>query len=310
MSRADRLDGGLPAVLQGTSAFGRTAEAFPVYDAFWELGGRGFDTAWVYGQSFEPGCCERVLGEWMRSRGVDAGAFVLAKGAHTPDCRPERVGPQLDESLDRMGRSSVAVYMLHRDDPAVPVGEFVDALAELVHQGRAEGVGVSNWSLPRVQDAIADAERRGLPRPVWISNQFSLARMVRPVFAGTHHANDPDWRRWLAGGPARLVPWASQGRGVFALRDAGELRSGPLGECWYCAENVERLERARMLAERLGVSPTSIALAWVRAQPMHVHPIVGPRTVAEVRDSMAGLRCELTAAERDWLETGEGGPDG
>jgi len=64
-----------------------------------------------------------------------------------------------------MGIERASLYMPHRDNPAVPVGEFVSALAELVDAGTIDGYGFSNWPLHRVRDAVDYAAARGLAAP-------------------------------------------------------------------------------------------------------------------------------------------------
>ncbi len=299
---------GRPQVVLGTSSFGQPDRGFPIYDAYWEGGGRGFDTAWIYGFAYGPGCCESTFGEWAADRGVTDEVWVLAKGAHTPECLPSRVEVQLTESLDRMRRSDAALYMLHRDNLEVPVGEFVTALADLVKRQVIGGYGMSNWPLDRVREAVAYAAQHGLPAPAGISNQFSLVDMVHPIYPGTISSNDRDWRTWLATTKIPLYPWASQGRGCHALVDPEELRDGPLTESWFSEVNLERIGRVREVAGRRAISPTGLALAWTRSQPFPVIPLIGPRTVEEVHDSLAALEFQLTPHERDWLETGEGRP--
>ncbi|MEV6473132.1 aldo/keto reductase [Streptomyces sp. NPDC051657] len=295
-----------PPLLLGTSAFGQNERGFPVFDAYWEGGGRAFDTAWLYGHAYGPGCCERTFGAWARSRGVEKDVWVLAKGAHTPECLPDRVEGQLAESFERMGRDSAALYMLHRDNTDVPVGEFVTVLTDLMNRGLIQGYGMSNWTLERVAEAADYARAHGLPLPTGISNQYSLIDMVHPIYPGTETSNTPAWRTWLSEGSVRLYPWASQGRGAHALADPDELRTGALAESWYSEANAARLRRTRVLAERTGISATGIALAWTLSQPFPVVALIGPRLPEEVRDSLAAAAHRLTDAERDWLETGEG----
>jgi hypothetical protein len=93
-------------------------------DGFFERGGTLFDTAWIYGG----GRTEAVFGEWLRARGVRDEVTIIGKGAHSPLTYPDVIGKQLDQSLERLGTGHVEVYFLHRDNPAVPVGEFVDAM--------------------------------------------------------------------------------------------------------------------------------------------------------------------------------------
>src|SRR5439155_2914599 len=93
------------------------------------------------------GQCERSVGQWVRERGVRERVVILDKGAHTPFCTPEDCARQFLQSLDRLQMEYVDIYMLHRDNPAVPVGEFIEVLNEQVRAGRMRVFGASNWSI-------------------------------------------------------------------------------------------------------------------------------------------------------------------
>ena len=71
---------------------------------------------------------------------------VLGKGAHTPLAYPDVIGRQLAESLERLQTDYLDIYLMHRDNPAVPVGEFVDAMDAEVKAGRIRVYGGSNWT--------------------------------------------------------------------------------------------------------------------------------------------------------------------
>ena len=117
--------------------------------------------------------------------------MVIGKGAHTPLCYPEMIGKQLTQSLDRLQTDHVDIYFMHRDNPDVPVGEFVDAMDREVKAGRIRGpFGGSNWTMQRMDEAIAYAERTGKQKPGALSNNFSLAEMLEPIWAGLRHLLD------------------------------------------------------------------------------------------------------------------------
>jgi predicted dehydrogenase len=128
-----------------------------VFDAFFERGGTAFDTAHKYGE----GLCDDALGRWMETRGVRDRCVVIGKGAHTPDCDPASLTRQLHESLERLRTDRLDVYLLHRDNLDVPVGEFVDVLDEHRAAGRIRAFGGSNWTLERVQQANDYAAANG-----------------------------------------------------------------------------------------------------------------------------------------------------
>lgn len=74
--------------------------------------------------------------------------------------------------------------------------------------------------------------------------------------------------------------------------------------CWYSDSNFERRDRAIELAQKHGVSPIHIALAYVIAQPFPAIPLIGPRTVGELEDSLSALNVELSLGDLGWLEQG------
>ncbi|WP_372395560.1 aldo/keto reductase [Azospirillum sp. HJ39] len=300
----DGLGLGKPAsrIVTGGMALKSFPLAAAVYDAFFEAGGTMFDTAYVYGQ----GEVDRLLGQWLRSRGVREEVVLIAKGAHTPHCRPDAIRPQLMESLDRLGTDHVELYFMHRDDPSVPVGEFVDVLDALVREGRIGRFGGSNWTIARMEEAKAYASRNGRQGFDLLSNNFSLAEMVAPMWEGCIASSDDASVDWLTRTQTPLFAWSSQARGFFTDRAGRDRRDDPvMVDCWYSETNFARRDRVHDLAARLGVTPAQVALAWLLVQPHPVFPIVGPATLGELRDSLGALRVRLTPDQAAWLKSGE-----
>jgi aryl-alcohol dehydrogenase-like predicted oxidoreductase len=289
-------------IVLGTSSFGDLDRAAPVYDRYVALGGNLFDTAWVYGQSFEPGCCERVLGTWMSRRGLTGQVRLIVKGGHPPHCRPGALRGQLAESLDRLQQPAADIYMVHRDDTDVPVDEWVDVLRSFVEYGLTTAYGFSNWTVERAAAAIAYARRHDHPEPIVLSNQLSLAVMERPVYPGCLSVADPASRRWLEEAKFAVMPWSSQGRGVFTrVADRLDLETGELAASWFSPQNWERITRTRKLAVERGVLPVNVALAWVLQQPFPTFPIIGPRTADELNSAIRALDISLSPDEMAWL---------
>ena len=278
-------------------------EGAVVWDAWMEAGGNAFDTAWVYGG----GRHESVLGQWIASRGVAGEVVVIAKGAHTPWCVPDAIGVQLAQSLDRLRLDRVPIYVMHRDNPEVPVGEFVDAVDALHRQGRLGIWGGSNWTAARLREAQDFAAARGLLAPTILSNNLSLATMERPVWPGCVSSHDSATLAFLAERQVVHQSWSSQARGYFlpeALRDRLPADTRP-ETCFGSAANAERRARAEHLAAERGVSAHNVALAWVLAQPFPSLALIGPRLPGEIVSTLPGAALELSEAEVAWLEGGE-----
>lgn len=268
-------------------------------DDFIERGGNTFDTAYIYGQ----GKFERQLGEWIRNRDIREAVNVIVKGGHTPFCKPEHIRSQFDESMERLQTNSADIYLIHRDNPDIPVGEFVDVLNDLKSAGKVRSFGGSNWSLKRLQEANAYAKATGKAGFSVVSNNLSLAQMVDPVWRGCVNSKGMEWSGYLEEAGISLLAWSSQARGYFI----GEIEdfSEEVLRCWDSPENRIRRERAQELAEKHSVSTLNIALAFVLRQPFSTFALIGPRVVDETRTSMPGAKLELTQAEIKWLDLAE-----
>jgi predicted dehydrogenase/aryl-alcohol dehydrogenase-like predicted oxidoreductase len=271
--------------------------AAAMFDDYFERGGNCFDSAWIYGR----GLLEKNLGAWMGARGVREEVVILDKGCHTPENRPERFMPQLTESLERLGTDYVDIYMLHRDNEEVPVGEWVDALNEGVSSGKVRALGASNWSLERVAAANAYARDRNLVGFSAVSNNYSLAEMVDPPWKGCVSAKGSE--DWFRTSGIALMPWSSQARGFFTGRARRDDRSDPeLVRCWYSDENFGRLERVEEMAKKRQVTGVTVALAWVLCQDFPTFPLIGPRLISETRTSFDALELQLTPDQVAWLD--------
>jgi predicted dehydrogenase/aryl-alcohol dehydrogenase-like predicted oxidoreductase len=284
-------------ILEGASI--TSPHAHLLFDDFYEHGGNAFDTAWVYNT-------ERYLGQWLRNRGLREQVVVIGKGAATPYCTPEGIDTQLRESLDRLQSDYFDICLLHRDNLDVPIGELVDCLNGHLRAGRIRAFGGSNWTLERVAAANRYAKRKGCIGFAAISDNFSLARMVAPVWPGCVAVSDPKSRAWLKRNKMPNFAWSSQGRGFFRDDTRVDNRADTeLVRCWFSDDNFRRLERARELGRRKGVPAINIAAAYVLGQPFPSFALIGPRTFAEGRSALGALDVELTPAEVRWLDGGK-----
>jgi aryl-alcohol dehydrogenase-like predicted oxidoreductase len=292
------LDKQVSRLVMGVDNQNTLTHAATIFDDFVERGGTTFDTAYIYGG----GRGEKLLGQWMKTRGNRDDVVVIGKGAHTPHCDPESIGRQLEESLQRLQTDHVDLYLMHRDNEEIPVGEFVDAMDEQFRAGRCKAFGGSNWSTARFDEANAYAVANGKQPLTLLSNHLSLARAYDVPWKGCRHVSDDESQAWLRERQVALFPWSSQARGFFTGRAKPEDTSDEeLVRCFYSDENFQRLDRARELASAKGVEPTAIALAWLLHQPYPVFPLIGPRQISETRTSLPGLSVTLTDDEVAYL---------
>lgn len=294
----DGLDKPVSRFILGALASHRSyAKAQVLFDYWLEVGGNTFDTAYIY----DGGHCDRILGEWIDSRGIRDDVVIVAKGAHTPFCDPDSLTRQLNESLDRLRTDYTDIYIMHRDNTDIPVGEFIDVLNEHVAAGRIRAFGGSNWSPERFMEANAYAARHGKQGMAILNNNLSLARMVNPVWAGCLHMSAPESREWMRDNGIVHFAWSSQARGFFTERTECELANPGLDKelrrCWFSEDNFQRRSRAIAMAAEKGVLPINIAAAYVLCQPFESFALIGPETLQELESALSALDLQLSEDE-------------
>ena len=298
-ARIDGLDRDISQFIIGCDNRDHLEEGAIIWDAWMEAGGNAFDTGFVYGG----GLHEQVLGKWLKGRGVQDQAIVIVKGAHTPYCTPRAIETQLDISLDRLGLDHAPIYIMHRDNPDVPVGEFLDVLNGLQQAGRIGIFGASNWTITRFAKANALARANGQSAFSILNNNLSLAVMERPVWPGCLTANTPQTLDYLRETGTAHLSWSSQARGFFvdpAQRTRLPTDTAP-DTCYASAANDERRRRASELAAEKGVAPHHIAAAWVLAQSFPSFALIGPRTPGEIATTLPALDISLSDDQTAWL---------
>jgi len=299
----------------GTAAFSPEHRDvwFAVLDRFCECGGTLIDTARVYGD----GASEKVVGEWLASRGARERVVLLTKCAHGGSAAllPEEgleevVTREREQSLEALQTDYFDVYMLHRDNPAVPVGRILERLNQEISAGYARALGASNWSYARLDEAAAYAREHKLTGFALVSNNLSLAVPAEPFYPGLV-STPPEGEAWHARHGVPLLSWSSQARGFFTGRYSGS--EAPMDafaqrmlQVYGSAENLERLRRAQELGKRKGgYSAVQVALAWLLYKPFPLIPVVGPHNEEELLSCVAATRLELSEDECRWLNLQE-----
>ena len=294
----DGLEKPVSKLIMGCDNQKTFAHGAAMWDDWYERGGNAFDTSWVYGG----GTQEVLLGKWVRSRQVRDDVVVAVKGAHTPRCVPDLLIADFHESLERLNFEYADIYVMHRDNLEVPVGEFVDTLNALKDKGLIRGAfGGSNWTIERFEAANEYAKANGKQGLSVLNNNLSLARMVKPVWSGCIHVSDAASRNRLEKTGTANFSWSSQARGYFLLENERMKLGTGNYECWDSEDNRGRRERAEELARNKGCTAINIAAAYVIGQPFPSFALVGPRTIHETATTMPALDIELSQEEIAWL---------
>jgi aryl-alcohol dehydrogenase-like predicted oxidoreductase len=257
------------------------------------------DTAEVYGQ----GVSEQIVGRAVAGRD-DVLVFTKVAPDEGSGLRPEQIRKAIDASLRRLGRDHVDLYQVHWPDDDVPVEETWGGMAELVTQGKARHIGVSNFGRDLIErcqgihpvasvqnefSLLVQADRAELLP--WLAEQGIGYLAYSPLAAGRltgamrpdHRFGEEDWR---------------SGRGRYAAwREAGSEWSfdpEPL------ARDLAKVDEMREEAERLGASVAQLALRWVIDQHGVTAAIAGSRNPEHTRANAAAgsLRLDADAVAR------------
>lgn len=309
------LEHSVSQIALGTSSFRPEIQdlVFEILDTYVAQGGNVLDTSRVYGL----GQSEQIIGSWLKERNSRKNLIIISKGCHHyvdkngihyPErkrVRPEFITEDLKFSLENMGTDYFDIFLLHRDDPAVPVGELIDTLEEHKKTGLIRTYGVSNWSIPRINEAIAYANRKGYAGIALNSPSLSLAKATENRWEGVVYA-DNKYISWHEQTQLPLFSWAAQASGFFHFASYLKPESFPdldIARVYYNKENMERLKRATQLAQKIGngIEATNIALAYVLNQSFPICAVIGPKKPLGVLSSIAAANISLTEDERLWL---------
>lgn len=297
----------------GVADFGTSVkreESFRILDTYFSRGGNFFDTAHIYAAWIDGGwgMSEQTLGEWVHSRGLRERVLICSKGAHPswPDRQPRltaaAIESDLQESLGRLRTDRIDLYLLHRDDPTVPVDEVIGWLEKHRQAGRILAYGASNWSVQRLAEAQGAA--RALGAQGWTVSQigFSLARSYLADASGALFMDEAQWA-WHLDSQMPVMGFSAQATGFFSTRNSEEQAAGPnppkpwMTQRYGHRDNYRRLDVARSLARQRGGTANQIALAWNLQAPFPTYPVIGPKNLPHLEDSLGCFSIRLTDAE-------------
>ena len=294
-------------------------DGLALLDRALEHGINFIDTANMYGHHSGAGFTETVIGEWFAQGGDRRERTVLATKLYnpvapfgTPEPWPNssrlsalNIRRACEESLRRLQTDHIDLYQMHHIDRSTPWEEIWEAFSVLRQQGKVVYFGSSNfagWHLAQAQEAAVRAGLFGL-----VSEQSLYHLLQRTIELEVL----PAAQAYGLG----VLPWSPLSGGLLGgvLRKAREGRSaGPMVQAGI-KRYGEQLRAYEDLCDELGEHPAHVGLAWLLHQPGVTGPIIGPRTVAQLDDSLRALEITLdddVRARLDDIFPGPGGPAG
>ncbi|WP_067185475.1 aldo/keto reductase [Microtetraspora niveoalba] len=261
-----------------------------------------FDTADVYSQ----GVSEEVTGNLLRAIFPRREDYVLATKVYFPvgsaqndrGLSRKHIHAAVDASLRRLGTDYIDLYQIHRWDDETPIEETMEALDDVVRAGKARYIGASSMYAWQFAKAQHTAERNGWTRFVSMQNHYNLL----------YREEEREMIPLCLDQGVGLIPWSPLARGLLARAGAPadtvrQVGDGARQEQLYGGPgDAAVLERVAETARERGVSPASLALAWLMRRPGVTAPIVGATKDRHVDDALAAVGLELSDKEIAYLE--------
>jgi aryl-alcohol dehydrogenase-like predicted oxidoreductase len=258
-----------------------------------------FDTARMYGG----GQSEEFLGAAVKSRRsevVIATKFGGRMGPEGGNGSRETMTTQVEESLTALGSDYIDLYQLHYPDPDTPIQETLEALNELVTQGKVRYIGCSNFTGWQIADADWIAETQGFAHFVSLQNEWSLLeRGIETEVVGA-------CTRFGLG----VLPYFPLASGVLTGKvkrgespPEGSRLQAPYFAAYLNDTNHTKVEKLEAWAAEHGRSITEVALSYLASNPVTASVIAGATSPEQVATNAAATKTDLTAEERAELAT-------
>jgi aryl-alcohol dehydrogenase (NADP+) len=281
-------------------------EARPFLKRALDAGINFLDTADVYSL----GASEQVLGDLVRSLGVNRDHLVVATKVYQPMSEDvndrglsrKHILASIDRSLKRLQMDHVDLYQIHRWDYQTPIEETMQALHDVVRVGKARHIGASSmfaWQFSKAQNT---AQLHGWTRFVSMQNHYNLI----------YREEEREMIPCCVDEGVAIIPWSPMARGFFS----GEHRKGDWGDTprarsdayaqgmYYRDEDFVVADRVRHVAGNRGVSGSQVALAWVLGKTFVTAPIIGASRLEHLDEAVAALDIRLEVGEITELEEG------
>lgn len=279
-------------------------DARPLVRRAYESGINFFDTA----DAYSVGISEQITGRLLREIARRDEVVVATKVFFAHGDKPNQGGlsrkhimDAIDTSLRHLDMDYVDLYQIHRWDYQTPIEETMEALHDVVKAGKARYIGASSMFTWQFMKAQHIARQNGWTPFVSMQNHYNL------VYREEEREMIPACIDQGVG----LIPWSPLARGFLAgtrarQREASQTprgKSDNLDRDYYFTDmDFAILERVQATADRYGVKPAQIALAWMLRRPGITSPIVGVTKMPQLEDAIGALEVQLSDADMAHLE--------
>ncbi|MGL4609852.1 MAG: aldo/keto reductase [Trueperaceae bacterium] len=272
----------------------------PIVKRAVELGINFFDTADMYSLGVSEEVTGKLLKEFMRRDET-----VIATKVYQPmSDKPNRGGLSrkhifdgVADSLKRLQTDYIDLYQIHRWDYETPLEETLEALHDLIKAGYVRYIGASSMFAYQFAKALYKAELHGWTRFVSMQNHYNLL----------YREEEREMMKLCQEEGMGVIPWSPLARGYLTRRPqeaeaTTRGQSDTISKQLYKTSDTTIINRVVDTAEKHGVKPARIALAWMLSKPYITSPIIGATKMYQLEDAVAALEIKLSDEEIKFLE--------
>jgi aryl-alcohol dehydrogenase-like predicted oxidoreductase len=288
----------------GGNVFGWTADeatSFSLLDAWVEAGFNFIDTADVYSR-WAPGHAggesETVIGKWLKRSGKRSQVIIATKvgndmGNGKVGLKPSYIRQAVEDSLRRLQVDCIDLYQSHKDDERTPLEETLEAFAHLIKTGKVRVIGASNYTAPRLRQALEISGRHGLPRFESLQPLYNL--YDRAVF-------EQDLQQLCVQQQVGVISFYALAAGFLTgkYRSAADATKSARGQSTVAKYLNERglriLAALDGVAAQTGSTPGQVAIAWLLTRPAITSPIASATSLAQLQDLVQATQLKLDAS--------------
>lgn len=253
-------------------------------------------SAWVDGNT--GGESETLIGQWLHKSGKRQRVVIATKVAKWPQRKglsPANIQAACEDSLRRLQTDVIDLYQAHEDDTSVPLADTLGAFSRLIEQGKVRAIGASNYTAPRLAEALDISRRHDLPRYETLQPEYSLVER-----AGYEAALEPLVREHGLG----VIGYYALASGFLSGKyrteaDAGKssARGAQVVKRYLNARGKRVLAALDDVACRHAATVAQVALAWLIARPGVTAPIVSATSIAQLRELAAARTLLLSKSD-------------
>jgi len=288
------------ALCFGTMSFGAEADeagSAALFKACRDAGVNFFDCADIYAG----GRSEEILGRLIRDCRTEVVItskvyFAASKDVNAMGASRRHIMESVEGSLKRLGTDRIDLYFIHRFDDQTPLEETLRAMDDLVRQGKVLYPAVSNFAAWQTAKALGISAREG----------YAPLSCIQPMYSLVKRQAEVEILPMALSEGLGVIPYSPLGGGLLSGKygvqkrpESGRLTAHKISQTRYGdALYYEVAEKFAEFARERGHHPAALAIAWVASHPAVTAPIIGARTMDQLRTCLAAAAIPMTAELR------------